>query len=186
MLQEIFTDETVKNKRNTAAIEVAANTLVAARILEYKPASIRTLDEVRETIHQKLSRRQALELAVKQGRALLEQLQRGDKPALSWAAAQTVTRARHGSLDADVIRKVFQADATGLPQYVGAETPQDGYVLVRIDAVKEAEKPDDKKRAGYAQQMRQLTGEEMLRAYLADAKQQSAIKVNLPETVEQP
>jgi len=186
MLQEIFTDETVKNKRNTAATEVAANTLVAARILEYKPASIRTLDEVRETIHQKLSRRQALELAVKQGRALLEQLQRGDKPALSWAAAQTVTRARHGSLGADVIRKVFQADATGLPQYVGAETPQDGYVLVRIDAVKEAEKPDDKKRAGYAQQMRQLTGEEMLRAYLADAKQQATIKVNLPETVEQP
>ena len=186
MLQEIFTDETVKNKRNTAAIEVAANTLVAARILEYKPASIRTLDEVLETIRQKLLHQQALELAAKQGRALLEQLQRGDKPVLSWAAAQTVTRARHGSLNADMIRKVFQADATRLPQYVGAETPQDGYVLVRIDAVKDAEKPDDKKRAGYAQQMRQLTGEEMLRAYLADAKQQAAIKVNLPETVEQP
>lgn len=186
MLQEIFTDETVKNKRNTAAIEVAANTLVAARILEYKPASIRTLDEVRETIQQKLSRRQALELAAKQGRALLEQLQRGDKPALSWDAAQTVTRARHGSLNADMIRKVFQVDATRLPQYVGAETPQDGYMLVRIDTVKEAEKPDDKRRAGYAQQMRQLTGEEMLRAYLADAKQQAAIEVNLPETIEQP
>ena len=186
MLQEIFTDETVKNKRNTAAIEVAANTLVAARILEYKPASIRTLDEVLETIRQKLLHQQALELAAKQGRALLEQLQRGDKPVLSWAAAQTVTRARHGSLNADMIRKVFQADATRLPQYVGAETPQDGYVLVRIDAVKDAEKPDDKKRAGYAQQMRQLTGEEMLRAYMADAKQQAAIKVNLPETVEQP
>ena len=186
MLQEIFTDETVKNKRNTAAIEVAANTLVAARILEYKPASIRTLDEVLETIRQKLLHQQALELAAKQGRALLEQLQRGDKPVLSWAAAQTVTRARHGSLNADMIRKVFQADATRLPQFVGAETPQDGYVLVRIDAVKDAGKPDDKKRAGYAQQMRQLTGEEMLRAYLADAKQQAAIKVNLPETVEQP
>jgi len=186
MLQEIFTDETVKNKRNTAAIEVAANTLVAARILEYKPASIRTLDEVQETIQQELLRRQAVELAAKQGGALLEQLRRGDKPALNWAAAQTVTRARHGSLNADMIRKIFQADATGLPQYVGAETSQDGYMLVRIDTVKEAEKPDAKKRAGYAQQMRQLTGEEMLRAYLADAKQQAAIKVNLPETVEQP
>ena len=186
MLQEVFADEAVKNKRNTAAIEVATNTLVAARILEYKPASIRTLDEVRETIHQKLLRQQALELAAKQGSALLEQLQRGDKPVLSWTAAQAVTRARHGSLNADMIRKVFQVDATRLPQYVGAETPQDGYMLVRIDAVKEAEKPDDKKRAGYAQQMRQLTGEEMFRAYLADVRQQAAIKVNLPETVEQP
>ena len=186
MLQEVFADEAVKNKRNTAAIEVATNTLVAARILEYKPASIRTLDEVRETIQQKLLRQQALELAAKQGSALLEQLQRGDKPVLSWTAAQAVTRARHGSLNADMIRKVFQVDATRLPQYVGAETPQDGYMLVRIDAVKEAEKPDDKKRAGYVRQMRQLTGEAMLRAYLADAKQQATVKVDLPETVEQP
>lgn len=186
MLQEVFSDETVKNKRNTAAVEVAANTLVAARILEHKPASTRTLDEVQETIHQKLLRQQASDMAAKQGRALLEQLRRGDKSALNWNAAETVTRARHGSLDADMVRMVFQADATRLPQYVGAETPQDGYVLVRIDAVKEAEKPDDKRRAGYAQQIRQLTGEEMFRAYLAEARQQATIKVNLPETVEQP
>jgi len=32
-----FTDEVIKNKRNTAAIEVAPNTLVAARLLEYNP-----------------------------------------------------------------------------------------------------------------------------------------------------
>ena len=186
MLQEIFTDETVKNKRNTAAIEVATNSLVAARILEYKPASVRTLDEVQEEIHQKLQRQQALKLATEQGRALLGQLQRGDKPVMSWNEAQTVTRARRGSLNVDMIRKIFQVDVASLPQYVGAETPENGYVLVRIDAVKEAEKPDDKKRANYAQQMRQLTGEEMLRAYLADAKEQATIEVNLPETVEQP
>jgi len=183
MLQAIFSDETVKSKRNTAAIEVATNTLVAARILEYKPASVRALEEVQEMIRQKLLRQQALELAAKQGKALLEQLQRGDKPALNWAAAQSVTRAQHGALDTDMVRKIFQTDAAKLPQYVGAETPRDGYVLVRIDAVKEAGKPDDAKRAGYAQQLRQLTGEEMFRAYLSDAKQQAAIKVNLPETV---
>ncbi|HUW25028.1 MAG TPA: SurA N-terminal domain-containing protein [Gallionella sp.] len=186
MLQEIFADETVKNKRNTAATEVAANTLVAARILEYKPASIRPLDEVQETIHQKLLHQQALELAAQQGRVLLEQLQHGETPTLNWAAPQTVTRGRPGSLGPDTTRKVFQADSARLPQYVGAESSQDGYVLVRMDAVKEAEKPDDKKRANYMQQLRQLTGEEMLRAYLADAMQQARVEVNLRETVEQP
>ncbi|TAN83756.1 MAG: peptidylprolyl isomerase, partial [Gallionella sp.] len=54
MLQAIFTDEAVKNKRNTAAVEVAPNTLVAARILEYKPAAVRALSEVQEVIRQKL------------------------------------------------------------------------------------------------------------------------------------
>ena len=181
MLQAIFNDEVVKNKRNTAAIEVATNTLVAARVLEYKPAAVRALGEVQEAIRQKLLRKQALEFVAKQGKTLLEQLQRGDKTELSWVAVQPVTRAQHGSLDKETVRKIFQADAAKLPQYVGTETP-DGYQLVRIDAVKEGEKLDDAKRARYVQQMRQMTGEEMFRAYLADTRQQATIKVNLPET----
>lgn len=181
MLEAVFSDETVKNKRNTAAIEVAANTMVAARILEYKPAATRALNEVEEMIRQKLLRKQAIELAVRQGKTLLEQLQRGDKPALTWTASQAVSRAQHGSLDKELVRKIFQADAVKLPRYVGAETPQNGYLLVRIDAVKEGGKPDDAKRADYAQKLRQLAGEEMFKAYLADAKQQATIRVTLPQ-----
>ena len=183
MLQAVFSDEVVKSKRNTPATEVAQNTLVAARMLEHKPASVRPLGEVQDAIRQKLSRQQAVELAVKQGKATLEQLQRGDKPVLSWSAAQAVTRAQHGPLDAALVRQIFQANSAKLPQYVGAETAQDGYVLVRVDAVNEGEKADDVKRARYVQQLRQMAGEEMLRAYLADAKQQATIKLNLPETI---
>ena len=182
MLQAVFSDGAVKDKRNTGAIEVAANTLVAARVLEHKPAAVRALDEVQETIRGKLLRGQAAELAVKQGRTLLEQLQRGDKPALNWATAQTVTRAKFGTLDRDMVRKIFQADATRLPQFIGAETPQDGYVLVRIESVKEGGKLDGEKRNGYVQQLRKLTGEEMFRAYLADARQQASINVMLSDS----
>ncbi|TAN79004.1 MAG: hypothetical protein EPN14_06195 [Gallionella sp.] len=120
-------------------------------------------------------------MATKQGKATLEQLQRGDKPELKWDAAQSITRAQHGSLDTGLVRKIFQVNAAKLPQYVGAEAAQNGYVLVRVDAVKEGGKPDDMKRARYAQQLRQLAGEGMLQAYVADAKQQATIKVKLPE-----
>jgi peptidyl-prolyl cis-trans isomerase D len=184
MLQAIFNDEVVKNKRNTAAIEVATNTLVAARILEYKPASVRTFGDVQDTIRQKLMQQQALELAVKQGKALLEQLQGGNMPpTLSWGATQSVTRAQHGTLEAGLVRQIFQANTAKLPQFVGAETGQSGYVLVRIDAVNEGEAASEEKRARYMQQLRQLTGEEMSRAYLSDAKQHASINVNLPEAV---
>lgn len=183
MLQAIFNDEVVKNKRNTAAIEVVPNTLVAARILEYKPAALRPLSEVQEQVRQKLLRQQAQELAVKQGNSLLEKLQGGSKLKLSWGAAQSVTRAKHGSLDMGLVRKIFQANADKFPQYIGMELAQSGYMLVRLDAVKEGDAIDDAKRARYAQQLRQLTGEEMFRAYLADASQHAAIKANLPETV---
>ncbi len=182
MLQAIFNDEVVKNKRNTAAIEVATNTLVAARILEYKPASVRAFSEVQEMIRQKLLQQQALELAVKQGKTMLEQLQGGSKAALSWGDAQSVTREKHGSLDAGLVRQIFQANAAKLPQFVGAEVGQ-GFMLVRIDEVKEGEAISDEKRLRYMQKLRQLTGEELSRAYLSDAKQQATIKVNLPAVV---
>ena len=181
MLQAIFTDEIVKNKRNTAATEVAPNTLVAARILDYKPATVRPLGEVQEAIRQKLLRQQALELAAKQGKALLEELHSGSKPALAWGAVQSVTRLKPGALDAGLARQVFQANTDSLPQYVGAEDAQQGYVLVRIDAVKESGEISDANRVRYIQQLRQLTGEEMFQAYLANAKQQASISVNLPD-----
>jgi peptidyl-prolyl cis-trans isomerase D len=186
MLDAVFSAEATKDKRNTAAIEVAPNTLVAARIIEHKPAAVLPLAEVAGGIRQKLQHQQALELAVRQGEETLAQLQRGEKPALAWTPAQPITRAQHGGMEAELVRQVFQADAAKLPQYVGAKAGQGGYVLVRVDAVKETGAIDDMKRARYMQQMRQLVGEELFQAYLADAKRQAEIKVNLPETTAQP
>ncbi len=181
MLQAIFNDEVVKNKRNTAAIEVATNTLVAARMLEYKPASVRALSEVQETIRQKLLRQQALQLAAQQGKSMVEQLDGGKKLPLSWGAAQTVTRAQHGSLDTGLVRQIFQANAAKLPQFIVWEDPQNGCVLIRIEAVKEGDPISAEKRAHYVRQLQQLTGDELSYAFLADAKQQASIRVSLPE-----
>lgn len=181
MLQAIFSDETVKNKRNTAAIEVAPNTLVAARILEYKPAAERPLGEVQEEIRQKLLHTRASELAAKQGAEILEQLRSGSNLKLNWAAAESVTRGKQGSLDAGLVRQVFQANAAKLPQYAGEAGPN-GYRLVRVDAVKEGDPINDARRAQYDQQLRQLTGEEMFKAYLSEARQKASIDIHLPET----
>jgi peptidyl-prolyl cis-trans isomerase D len=181
MMQAVFSDDVIKNKRNTAAIEVAPNTLVAARMLEHRAASVSSLKDVQDVIKQKLLHQKALDMAVKQGKMLLGQLQQGGHPALDWSVAQTITHAQHGALDVAMVRQLFQADSTKLPQYIGAESPQGGYTLVRVDAVKGGEKPDDAKRARYAQQLRQMTGEEMFQAYLADARSRAKIVVKLPE-----
>lgn len=181
ILQAIFNDEVLKNKRNTAAVEVAPNTLVAARLLEYKPAAVRTFGEVQEIIKQKLLRQRAMELAAGQGRAMLAQLQSGGNPVLSWSPVQTISRSQYGQLDAELVKKIYQANAAKLPQYVGVEVLHKGYLLARIDAVKDGEVKDERKREQYIQQLRQMTGEEMFRAYLSDAKKNAAIKVNLPD-----
>lgn len=176
-LQAVFTKDVLQDKRNSAAVEIAPNTLLAVRLLEYKPASARPLAEVSDAIRQKLLRQQALELASKQGKTTLAQLQGGEKPDLVWKAAQTITRAQRAGLDAELVRQVFQVNAAKLPAYVGQENALGGYTLVRVEAVTEAAAPDDVKRARYLQQLRQLSGDELLQAYLADAKKHADISI---------
>lgn len=181
-LQAVFSDDVLKNKRNSAAVEIAPSTLVSARVLEYKPSSIRALSDVQALIQEKLAREQAAGLAVQQGKSMLEQLQKTGQTTLTWSPAKNISRGQYGDLGIELVRQVFQADTSKLPQYLGVESAQGGYTLARIDGVKEGDKPDDAKRERYVQQLRQLLGEEMLQAYLKDAKSHAKIKVNLAAT----
>ncbi len=45
VIEAMFCDDSLKNRRNTQAIEIGPNTLVSARVLEHRPAAVRPLDE---------------------------------------------------------------------------------------------------------------------------------------------
>lgn len=176
-LQAVFSDEVVKNKRNTSAIEIAPNTLLAARILEHKAEGVSPFAEVASSIRQKLQRQQAKELAIKQGQSVLAQLQQGTSGNVEWKAAQPVTRSQHVALDNELTRQIFKTNVAKLPAYAGYENAQGGYTLARIDSVKELESIDDGKRARYMQQLLQMTGDELLQAYIADVKKNASISI---------
>ena len=173
-LQAVFSEDALKNKRNTAAVEVAPNTLLAARVTEYKPASERPLAEVSASIQEQLQRLQASELATQQGQKLLEQLQRGEKAGVNWKAAQVTTRNQRSGIEPALLQAVFRADTSKLPAYVGVQVSS-GYLLARIDAVKDDASIDENKLTRYEQQIRQLTGEALLMAYMADVKKRANI-----------
>ncbi len=117
-------------------MEVAPNTLLAARVTEYKPSSVRPLAEVSASIQQKLEKQQAAELAAQQGKKLLEQLQHGEKANVNWKAAQSITRNQRSGIDLELLQAVFRADTGKLPAYVGVNSPN-GFLIARIDAVKD-------------------------------------------------
>lgn len=179
MLQAVFSDEVTKNHRNSAVVEVAPGTLIAARMLAYKPAAVRSLAEATDVIKQKIINKKALDMAVKQGKMLLGQLQQGKAVALVWMPSQTVSHTQRGSFDAEMIRLIFQSDSTKLPQYAGAEVPDGGFMIVRVDSIKNADKPDDAKLTRYMQQFRKMTGDELFSAYISDAKKSASIRTKL-------
>ncbi len=177
LLAAIFSEDVLKNRRNTEAIDVASNTLVAARVVEHKPASTQPYAEVRAATEKKLAQREAARLAAQEGRSQLEQLRQG-KDQAAWSTALTVSRSDHKGLTEPVLRALFRADASKLPAYAGVEGQQGGYILLRITRVDEPANVPEEKRKAVADSMRQVLGQEELTAYIASLKQQAKISIN--------
>lgn len=134
LMQALFSDEAIKQKRNTEAIEVAPNTLVAARIADYKPAGQRPVAEVRADIERILAREQAAKMAVEQGEHALAELRQGHSVAgLSFGPAKPLTRQSAEGFAPAEVRAVFQANAK-LPAYAGLALERGGYAVYRISA----------------------------------------------------
>jgi peptidyl-prolyl cis-trans isomerase D len=175
MLAAVFSDDVLKNKRNTEAVEVAPNTLVSARVLEHKPAASRGFEEVSTEIEKKLQRKQASELAVKAGKEALARLQKGEDAGVTWGVPLALSRQRPAGLPDYAVRTAFQADTSRLPAYVGVENPRGGYLILRISKVIEAPPPTDAQRRFYGDQLRQLVSQEQLGAFLASAKAKEGV-----------
>ena len=177
LLQAVFAEDAVKNKRNTEAIDVGNNMLVAARGLEYKPAALRPLAEVGGEIAVRLMRVQAAQLAAKQGRELLTKLKQGGGDELNWGAMKLVSRENAQGFTGPALAEIFKADSAKLPAYAGVENAQGGFMLLKITRVTEAQTIDAPRRKAAADELRQLVGQEELNAYVAGLKLKADVKV---------
>ncbi len=179
LLQAVFSEDAVRNKRNSEVIDVGNNTLIAARVIEYKPASARPFTEVGAEISKRLTRQQAAQLAARQGREMLGKLKQGagEAAALAWSAPKLVSRENAQGYAGPVLAEVFKADVGKLPAYAGIENPQGGFVLLKITRVVEADAVDIARRKAMSEELRQLLGQEELNAYVASLKLKADVKV---------
>ncbi len=176
LLEALFSEDALINKRNTEAIEVAPNTLVSARVIEHKPARLRPFEDVKAEISKRLLFEEAGRRARQDAEAKLTQLQKGEDAKLIWSPAQTVNRAKHEGFDEAASREIFRADATALPAYTIITNPEGAPVLVKISRVNDAEIGDDKRKA-VVQQLRQASGQETLSAYLASLRDNADVRI---------
>jgi len=176
IMAEIFSDNAIKAKRNTSAVEVAPNVLVAARVIEHKPAELRPLDAVRADIERKLQREEAMKLARAEGEAKLKELQAGKDAGVKWPAPLAVNRQKPGGLFPQVLDRAFRADARKLPAVAGVETPM-GYALVRVTKVTEPEKIEPAQRQALGSQLQQAVAMQELEATLSSVRNRVGVTV---------
>ena len=178
VLQAVFSEDVLKNRRNTEAMEVAPNTLLAARVMEHKAATIQPFEQVQAAIGKQLVLREAARLAAQDGKTKLDLLKQGKDAQWTWSAPQLINRAEHKGVSEPVVRQVFRTDTAKLPAYAGVENPQGGYTLVRITRVVDAQDLTPEKKETFAESLRRIAGQEELTAYVASVKQKTGVKIN--------
>lgn len=177
LLQAIFAEDSIKNKRNTEAVEVTPNTLVVARVLNHRPAAMRSMAVAKDEITMHVIRQQAAEMAVKEGREKLARLQKGENVMLVWGPVQQISRQQPQGMENETLRAIFKAGSTGLPSYTGTTNSKSGFTLIRISRVTEAAPADVAKRKAFGRQLQQLITQEELAAVLAGIRKRSDVTV---------
>jgi len=180
-VQALFSPESIQSKRNTEALEVGPNALMAGRIVEYKPAAPRPLADVRDEIRQQLTRQAASELAQKAGRGKLALLAQGKERDVGVVFDKPVTITRNQTqpgFPPDALKSVFLADEHKLPAYAGAANERGGFSIYRIDKVIDAPAPDAAKLQSASAQVGSEVGRELMNAYLASLKADTEVKIN--------
>lgn len=173
----LFSDDAIKNRRNTEAIEVAPGTMVAARVLEHKPAVAPTLEMVKATIEQRLTNEEAAKLATKDGEEKLARLIKGETLELKWPAARAIGRTSPQGMSIESMREAFKADASKLPAYAGMAAG-DGYKLYRIGGVGAGAALAAEQRAQMSQQYARLVAEEEFSAWMDALKEKYPVSIN--------
>ncbi|MCO4864393.1 SurA N-terminal domain-containing protein [Cupriavidus sp. WGlv3] len=179
LLKALFSDDAIKNKRNTEAVQVAPNTLVAARIAAYRPATVRKFEEVEAQVREGYIAQQAAALARKDGEARLAALKQADS-AEGFGAAQTVSRTKAEGMTPQAVEAVMRADAAKLPALVGVDLGAQGYAVYRITKVSQPAQADPARRQAEAQQLAQLAGQTDLQAFYESLKARSKVKLLTP------
>jgi peptidyl-prolyl cis-trans isomerase D len=133
-LNAVFTDDVLKNKHNTDAVEVRDGVLISGRVTQYQPASQKPLEQVKTEIAEVVTQNEAKALAEKAAAAKLAALQAKDDIA-GFEAPKMVTAQNASGFDASVARALFKANATKLPAFVRIEVPGQGYSVFRINKV---------------------------------------------------
>lgn len=181
LVAALFSDDALKNRRNTEAVEVAPNTLMSARVVEHKPATMEPLESVAPAIEKLLLRQEAAKLAAKDGEEKLARLARGEAVVLPWSPVRTVSRAHAPNLVPESLRAIFKPDATAkLPAHAGTTIPG-GYALYRISGIKpyaEGEGAEPPRAQKLRQQYAQIVAQEEFAAWIAALKQRYPVEIN--------
>jgi peptidyl-prolyl cis-trans isomerase D len=135
----LFSSDAIDKKRNTEAVEMGGNQLVAGRIVGYTPVQMIPLAEVKDRAKALLVERMSTELARKDGAAKFAEYSANKAAVLpsQMGSPMVISRDAMQQQDSKLVDAVLRANSSKLPLWVGVDLGSEGYRLVYLTKVLE-------------------------------------------------
>jgi peptidyl-prolyl cis-trans isomerase D len=178
ILEALFAEDSISKRRNTAAIELGNNTLVSARIVNYRSAAVRPYADVKDAVRIQFLLEQAQALAKAEGQARLNEWKA--QPAQAQLGnALVVSRDQAQGQPQALVDAALRADPAAMPVLVGVDLGAQGFALVRVNKVVAREEPNAQQQAQSREQFARLLGNAEASAYLAHLKSQFKVEIKV-------
>jgi peptidyl-prolyl cis-trans isomerase D len=175
----IFSNEVLKDRRNTEAVEISTDNLVSARVVDYKPAAPKSFDEVKSGIESLLKFEAASKLAISKGDTALKDLRDGKAVSgIEWIPEVTVDRKNAQGLTDLAMNQVFKTNITKLPAYSGLADSKQGYLLVKVIKVDTSTLVDEEAKKAAKAELNAALANEYLAAYKQSLREKANVTVN--------
>jgi peptidyl-prolyl cis-trans isomerase D len=134
-LNAIFSPDSIEKKRNTEAIEIAPSQLASGRVVQYAPARLRPMAEVKSVVRERWIAERSAQDARKDGEAKVAAW-KGAPATAVFPAAVVVSREQTQQLPKEVVDAALRADLSTLPAkpvISGIDLGAQGYAIVKVN-----------------------------------------------------
>ena len=184
VIEALFSDESLKDKHNTSAIEVRPNVLVTARVTKHLPKRVLPLDDVKDEIQAHLQREAASKLTAAAGEKLLADLKANPQQSLDgFTEKATVSMQAPGKFPREVILRVASVPAKGLPAFTGIALGDGSYMVIQVLS-HEVTEPKPAELTSIRNELSQLYGRTEVVTYLNALRQSLGEKILRPAFIE--
>lgn len=178
LMDALFDPQTRANDENVPAVEVERGVMVSARVVEYEEAAQMSLEEVAGAIRTRLRADEGARIALERGEDALAKLRAGERVSGRWSDPYAEQRGSP-SLPGQALRAVFSVDAETLPAYAGAQMPDGGYVVFRVESAGKLEIAEDAPEVrALGRQYDNLVAEQEFAAFVRTLRQRYGVEID--------
>jgi len=180
VVQSLYGDEALKNKRNIEAVQISPGVFVSARVVTLHPAQVLPYKEVATEVTRQVTLRAAEKMAIAAASEKFATLEKDPKNAAGFSSTSWISRNRPGNLVGASMDQVMSLNADKLPAVVSVANPGVGVTIYRIDQIRQPTSVDAKLYQAQAQQIQALGAQSEFAGFMGYWRNSANVKVINP------